>query len=247
MHSSEYSSNGFIHLPAFFSEEDMAGIEPILERFHKRWMQENSELFRTGLINSHSLTSGVSTSRVDRLGLFSFIVQGKITQLIHDIFPGPGMFLNTQLFFDPMNSSQPNYWHRDIQYNGQTVNEQRKRIAEDNVVHFRVPLKPELGIELIPGSHRNWDTDDEYEVRMSLNGKKPSDSLQNGQRIELDRRDLLVFSANMIHRGIYGKDRFTFDIIFCDATPAFSKFADRANMPDADEQAQLNSALFHLS
>ncbi len=112
-----------------------------------------------------------------------------------------------------------------------TDEEQKKAIKAENVVHFRIPLIKELGIELIPETHRKWDSKQEYEVRNSLNGKKPSDSLKTGKLIELNRTDLLIFSANMIHRGIYGNDRFSFDIIFCDNKPEILKFRDENNLP----------------
>ena len=48
----------------------------------------------------------------------------------------------------------------------------------------------------------------------------------------------------MIHRGLYGNDRFTFDIIFCDDTPEFKKFIDFKNHPTQEELKSLNSELF---
>ena len=117
-------------------------------------------------------------------------------------------------------------------------------IESRNVVHFRIPLRPEAGIEVIPGTHRIWDLPEEEAVRLSLNGHKPSDALQRGLAIPLKRGDLLVFSANMVHRGLYGGDRFAFDIIFCDDTPEFSNFIDLRNHRSGEELAFLNPAVF---
>lgn len=109
--------------------------------------------------------------------------------------------------------------------------EQKNAIKIQNVVHIRIPFIKELGIELIPKTRRKWDSKKENKVRNSLKGKKPSDSLKTGKTIALNRTDLLIFSANMIHRGIYGNDKFSFDIIFCDNNPKILKFRDKNNLP----------------
>jgi len=53
-------------------------------------------------------------------------------------------------------------------------------------------------MELIPKTHRIWDSDEEYEVINAMSNKKTSNFLKNGKLIELERTDLLLFSANMI-------------------------------------------------
>lgn len=35
----------------------------------------------------------------------------------------------------------------------------------------------------------------------------------------------------MIHKGVYGNDRFLFDIILCDNNPKTLKFRDKNNLP----------------
>ncbi len=115
------------------------------------------------------------------------------------------------------------------------IEDQQQAIKTQNVIHFRIPFKPELGIELIPSTHNKWDSMDELETRLALNGRKPNDNLKEGKTVKMNRGDLLVFSANMIHRGLYGNDRFTFDIIFCDDTTEFRTFLDQNNHPSKSE------------
>nr|WP_153395738.1 phytanoyl-CoA dioxygenase family protein [Chryseobacterium vaccae] len=239
-----YNHQGYVYLEQFFSEEELQPLEKILHTFHRAWLKDNDADYKAGAINSHSITSAQQITRQERLDLFKFISQEKISQLIHTLFPGKAIFLNTQLFFDPLNGKQSNYWHRDIQYTGMTIEEQKKNMITQNVLHFRIPLKAESGIELIPGTHREWDQEVEQETRLSINNRKPGDDLERGKKISLNRGDLLVFSANMIHRGLYGNDRFTFDIIFCDDTPEFRDFIDFKNHPAKEELPLLNTDLF---
>lgn len=244
MNTDLYHRNSYLLLQNFFKEEELKQIEPILKKFHQQWLAVFQTHFKEGLINSHSLTGSNYLTSEERLELFHFISHIKIIEVIQAIFPAKAKFLNTQLFFDPYNGEQKNYWHRDIQYTGLSIEEQKEKILHENVVHFRIPLKQELGIELIPSSHRQWDLPIEEDTRLSNNGKTPNDSLDRGRVLSLDRGDLLVFSANSIHRGLYGNERFSFDIIYCDDSPTFDAFIDSKNQPSKEELAYLNTSIF---
>ncbi len=228
MKLAQYTKYGFHHLKNFFSENELLSIEPIILKFHNSWLDKNQETYINGAINSHSLTASGKLTKQEKGILFNFICSDKVINLIE--FDAP-RFLNTQLFFDPKNSNQNNYWHRDIQYVGISEEAQKEVIKTQNVVHLRIPLKKDPGIELIPKTHRQWDSVAQYEVRNSLNNKTPSDALKEGQLIALERSDVLVFSANMIHRGTYGNNRLSLDIIYCDNDPKLLKFRDKANLP----------------
>jgi len=239
-----YQKSGYHYFQNFFTEDELQHIEKILTRFHEFWLRKNLQNFRAGAINSHSITSSSLINEEKRLDIFKFISQEKIADIISSIFPDKATFLNTQLFFDPFDTEQNNYWHRDIQYTGMSIEDQQENISRQNVIHFRIPLQHELGIELIPTTHTTWDLEEELETRLSLNGRKPSDDLKRGKAIALNRKDLLVFSANMIHRGLYGNNRFTLDIIFCDGSPYFKDFIDVKNQPSEKELKFLNKNLF---
>jgi len=72
----------------------------------------------------------------------------------------------------------------------------------------------ENGLEWVPGSHQRWDTEEELNVRLELCGHRHQECLDSGLEIPLGAGDLLVFSANLIHRGLYGKHRMALDILF---------------------------------
>lgn len=242
-----FEQNGYVFLKDFFSENELVAIEKVLVKFHEIWLHDNEISYEKGAINSHSLTKGDCLKEEEKTRLFEFITQTKFEEIRSVIFPKPPVFLNTQLFFDPKEETRKNYWHRDIQYTGMSVEDQKKAIKTQNVVHFRIPLKSERGIELIPKTHREWDLPEEFEVRNSLNGRLQSDDLKRGEIVRLNRGDLLVFSANMIHRGIYGKDRFSLDIIFCDNIPVMKSFIDKDNLPSAKILEKLiNKQLFDI-
>ena len=80
-----------------------------------------------------------------------------------------------------------------------------QKAEQNNMVslHIRIPLVKEKGVEIIPGTHKRWDTELERNVRFELNGHNNNEQLPNAKLIELDVGDILIFSSQMIHRGNY--------------------------------------------
>jgi ectoine hydroxylase-related dioxygenase (phytanoyl-CoA dioxygenase family) len=190
-------------------------------------------VYQQKAINSAYLTRRSYLEDKEREVLFTSIVDSSLLNIVEHYIPAPA-FLNTQLFFDPYNPHQPNYWHRDIQY-GQSDEVQKKAITQGDIMpHFRIPIVDETGLELIPGSHKRWDTDNEYNTRMALHGRKPSDNLANAKAISLKRGDVLVFSAKMLHRGKYGHQRFAFDVLFANEQSSYLNSVSKDCLPSHD-------------
>lgn len=237
----EYQQNGFLLRQDFFGAEELARIEPVLRKFHEDWIVKNREHYESEAINSAYITHKDDVTVQERLALFSFISSDKLLEICRSLIPAEPAFMNTQLFFNPHNTDQKNYWHRDIQYVPESLARQREMLTTSSVLHFRIPFADEPGIELIPGTHARWDDAQEFETRMGKNGRVPSDDLSGGKAVPLKRGDLLVFSANMIHRGLYGSDRFAFDIIFSSADPDLLRYVEADCLPDTTEMRQLKN------
>lgn len=229
--------NGYYVLENFLGEEELVSIERILVKFHSSWCLKNIDFYNSNAINSAYITSGEYISESERLELLKLIGSHKVVHEAQKVLGGKPCFLNSQLFFDPKNENQLNYWHRDIQYSNQKEIEQRETIerAGHEVIHLRIALRDELGIELIPGSQSKWDSDIEYDTRLENSGRRASDNLRQGEPIPLGRGDLLVFDANIIHRGLYGKNRLSFDIIFCRPDPSILQYSKSECFPKESE------------
>ncbi len=236
--------NGYYVLENFVNEENLVELEHILEKFHKSWCEKNKEFFERNAINSAYITSGEFLQPSERLCLLKFIASKNVVKEVFNVLGTNACFLNSQLFFDPYNENQANYWHRDIQYSGMDESEQRNIIEASghDVVHFRLALRDELGVELIPSSHSKWDSLEELDTRLEKAGKKPSDDISTGRCIALKRGDVLVFDANIIHRGHYGKERLSFDLLFCKEDPSILKYANVDCFPNNDELDQIDHA-----
>lgn len=224
---------GFVHLPGFFSDAALAPLRAVVQRFHTAWLMEHAAQFRAGAINSAYLTARNVLDRADRLCLFRFVAQPRVHALVAQGLTEPA-FMNTQLFFNPLNAAQANYWHRDMQYTGMSVAQQQEALTRLEVLHLRVALHAEPGLELVPGSHRRWDTAQQLAIRLQQEGHRHNEPMAEAVAVPLQPGDLLIFSANMLHRGLYGLDRLAFDILYCEREPALLAYVREDCLPAPD-------------
>lgn len=233
---------GFIYLENFLNEDELSKIEKILRKFHEAWLAKNKDLYEVrGAINSAYLTSGEFLDESERLDLLKLVGSEKIVSVAKKILGNRICFLNTQLFFNPYSSQQKNYWHRDIQYTRKPLDEQKQIIEskKTSVLHLRLPLVSEPGLELIPESHFRWDTANELETRLEMNGRASYDDLEGAEVVSLSKGDLLAFDANIVHRGLYGGDRLSLDILFCVQDEEFTKLIDKNVYPKEAELSEI--------
>jgi ectoine hydroxylase-related dioxygenase (phytanoyl-CoA dioxygenase family) len=223
MNIESYQENGYLRIKNFLTDFQVAELHKVLSDFHQLWKGKNPEFYQQQAVNSAYLTSEEFLNSQQRQLLFNCIGSAKLMRLVKHLIPEQACFLNTQLFFDPVNKQQANYWHRDPQYH-LSVEQQKAALSALEVIHFRLPVVDERGIELVPGTHKRWDSDEELDVRLEQNNRKNNEALSTGEAIELSAGDLLIFSANMIHRGLYGMDRLAFDILFCQPDASIIEF-----------------------
>ncbi|MEZ8739578.1 phytanoyl-CoA dioxygenase family protein [Photobacterium swingsii] len=235
--SNSYDEHGYFVIRNYFDEAQIASLREVVLKFHELWKADNEEFYQEEAFNSSLITGSEYLPSNDRKILFNFISSPKIMDVVDAVIPENPAFMNTQLFFNPVNPQQKDFWHRDCQYD-YDIEDQMKVILETQVLHLRVPLFNELGMEIIPGTHKRWDNEEEYNVRQEVNGKVSSDSISCGKPIALAAGDLLVFSADMIHRGLYGLDRLALDILIFDSSADYVDYVDDDCLPT---QSMLNN------
>lgn len=227
-----YIDEGYFVIRDYFNAAEIASLRKVILKFHQLWKQDNLDFYQTEeAFNSSLITGSQYLDCDDRVKLFNFISSKKIMTLVDSVVPNSPAFMNTQLFFDPFDRQQKDFWHRDCQYDFD-IEAQKKIIHGTQVLHLRVPLFDELGMELVPGTHKRWDNEEEFNVRQEENGRVSSESLSTGKQIKLAAGDLLVFSADMIHRGLYGQDRLAFDILVFDSAGDYADYVDDDCLPD---------------
>jgi ectoine hydroxylase-related dioxygenase (phytanoyl-CoA dioxygenase family) len=241
---------GYLVLRGFFDEAHVAALETTVDRVFEEWLAGNrAACIEHSMVNMHSLTSPryFEGRAAERIAFFDAIAPRRLTELLDSLFGGGIHFHNTQLFFNPLADGKLPYWHRDLQFSPIADAAQAREQERLLSLHLRIPLLHERGVELIPGSHRRWDTDTERDVRFETNGRGNSERLPGSVLIELARGDVLMFDAQMIHRGNYrlNRERRAFDICVGKAHPFITQYLDGRVLP-AQEEIQLiaNSAWY---
>lgn len=237
--NSDYNEHGYFVIRDFFNAAEISSLRKVILKFHELWKQDNAAFYREVAFNSSLITGSKYLAEDDRLTLFNFISSKKIMNIVDLVITDNPAFMNTQLFFNPVNPQLKDFWHRDCQYD-HDVDVQKKVIHETQVLHLRVPLFDELGMELVPGTHKRWDNEEEFNVRQEEKGRESNETLSTGKKIQLAAGDLLVFSADMIHRGLYGLDRLALDILVFDSAGDFVDYVDDDCLPDASMLENIN-------
>ncbi len=237
----DYARDGFFVMRNYLSSEEVFKLRNILLKFLALWSTDHEAFYRSEAFNASLITGSEYLQDHDRLTLFKFIGSEKMMSLVKSVIKDKAVFMNSQLFFNPVTLEQKDFWHRDCQYDFD-LEQQQSVIKETQVVHLRVPLFDEPGLELIPGTHKRWDTTEELNVRYEEQGRLSSDSLPMSLHIPLNVGDILVFSADMIHRGLYGMDRLAWDILVFDASGNYSDYIDPDCLPDTSMIARLDEA-----
>ena len=238
----KYEQQGYFLIKNCFTETEIIALRKVILKFYDSWKKENQIFYEEEAFNASLITGTQYLKELDRLQLFKFISSKKIMKAIESIITNKPVFMNTQLFFNPVSPEQKDFWHRDCQYD-HDLESQKVIINETQVVHLRVPLFDELGIELIPGTHKRWDNEEEFNVRQEINGRLSSDDLNEGEKVPLNAGDLLVFSADMIHRGLYGMDRLALDILVFDCAADYVDYIDEDCLPTKSMLKEIDSPL----
>jgi len=239
-----YTEQGYFVIRNYFTDAEISSLRKVVLKFHEAWKRDNAKFYREEAFNSSLITGSEYLATENRLELFNFISSTKMMAVINSVILTNPSFMNTQLFFNPVNPNQKDFWHRDCQYD-YDIEDQKKIIQESQVLHLRVPLFDELGMEIIPGSHKRWDNEEEFNIRQEQEGCMSSDSISTGKKINLSAGDLLVFSADMIHRGLYGLNRLAFDILVFDSAADYIDYVDDDCLPDSSILAKIkNPSLF---
>ncbi|MEW6984504.1 phytanoyl-CoA dioxygenase family protein [Colwelliaceae bacterium 6471] len=236
----QYDENGYILVRNFFTLDEVLALTYHVDSVYQPWVEQNrTTIIAERLVNMHSLTHKryFKNNLGQRVKFFETLTPLKLTEFVQRIFGDDIYFHNTQLFFSPSNKKRHPYWHRDLQYSVLPDEEQKREQQHMLTLHIRIPLIKEQGIELIPGSHKTWDTDLQHNVRFEKQGHSSEETLANSTSIGLDVGDILLFNAQMLHRGIYKNhsSRKALDLCIGNYHPLTAPFLDKDILPNNGE------------
>jgi hypothetical protein len=222
-----WQENGYLILRNAFDPARIKSLREICESTFEQWKRES---FKDGepfgycyepkawnLI--HLNHPKYHTQQPERLAhLLDAVADPLVLKIIAQLFREDAVMMQCNLYIDPPGEGFIGSWHRDAQFfPGTDDAKERRDVAEEadppRELHMHIPLVPTAATEVVPGSHRRWDSDEELQVRRNnpINGKMPA-----AMSIKLEPGDLAFFHVNSIHRGLYklGVPRRTIAVTF---------------------------------
>lgn len=97
---------GFLVLKDFFQKDELNSLQHVILDFHASWKQKNADFYNKRAINSAYLTGNMHLDDFQRIRLFQFIAGSHLMSLVDRLFASRAAFMNTQLFFDPVDAHQ---------------------------------------------------------------------------------------------------------------------------------------------
>lgn len=237
----QFSTDGFLYCPQLLSPKNIDVFREAIHPIYRKWLSTAGENCRTNFVNMSGLTHPkYFNNSIERISFFKILIENNIYSLLQKLFNEEILFHNTQLFFNPTDPHTQPYWHRDLQFSSHSSSTQAKSLRQLRSLHVRIPLLPELGVAIVPGSHKRWDTDEELAVRNSRHNRAMS--LQNERRFFLEPGDVFIFHSESIHRGIYaGNDqRLSLDLCLGKPHPLTEDYFDAELSPTWQEYHKIS-------
>lgn len=234
-----WREEGYIIVRQLYSPERVSWLRQACERILNQWRVLSPETGRPGGDPESTSMRHLNHSAYfqnDPNGLremLASIADPKVLALCRGLFGAEPLFRCTSLFMNPTTQSLDGNWHRDSQFlfPDETI-EREKLVAANGIsdhIQLQVALVPSDDIEFVPGSHRRWDTPEEYHVRRADEGANNRSEMPNALRVALEPGDAVGFNAYGLHRGRYHSDRLrrTFMLTFTDSRVPLSDYFSR--------------------
>ncbi len=227
--------DGVIVVRGLYSPERVALLSEICERVLKAWRTRSPETGDPGEPEANSMRhlNHPAYFEGDPDGLremLASIADQKALDLCRVLFDSEPLFRCTSLFMNPATQQLDGNWHRDSQFlfADETV-ERQKILAKHGIsdhIQLQIALAPSDDIEYVPGSHRRWDTPEEYAIRRADAGANNRSPIPGAIRIALEPGDAVGFNAFGLHRGRYHSNRLrrTFMLTFTDSRTPISDY-----------------------
>lgn len=253
-----WQEDGCIIVPELIHAGRAARLADIVEPVLSQWRIANPETGKPGGGPDATVMRHLnhpeyfrSAERPDLVALLQAVADPAVLNVCHEILAASPLFRCTSLFMNPQIHSSDGNWHRDSQFHHPDEDEEQAAIAAGGElgrsVQLQIALVPSDDVEVVPGSHRRWDTEAEYAIRRAdAQNNSRSNSMPGARRVALGAGDAVAFNPLALHRGRYHTDkrRRTLMLTYTSATyPRFDYFSDQpwfetdGYLEDLDEPA----------
>ena len=243
-----WQRDGYLVVPGLLSAARAARLATIVEPVLAQWRDCNPETGEPGGGPDATVMRHLNhpeyfsqERRADLVDLLQTVADPAVLDVCGAILGAEPLFRCTSLFMNPQDGTKDGNWHRDSQFHHPDEEQEKQAIAAGGdlgrSVQLQVALVPSDDVEVVPGSHRRWDTEAEYAIRRADGQKNNrSNAMPGALRVALGAGDAVAFNPLALHRGRYHADKPRRTLMLTYTSAAHPRFDYFSNQPwfDAD-------------
>lgn len=217
--NAQYVETGMIFVPRIIDAELVSSLRVIAEHCLCQWRCKANAAGKTPDANEsvmrHLNHPGYYPGRREWLATFlDFLADPRIVGVVREVLGDEVLFRASSLFMNPLTQGNDGNWHRDSQFGHLDLEKEKAAVLKEGErlastrrssgIQLQIALIPSNHSQFVPGSHRRWDTDDEFYIRHS-NGQKycHSNLMPGATTTHQEPGDAAAFHYNGLHRGSY--------------------------------------------
>ena len=206
----QYEAIGYVIIPQLFDLRQIIELKIIADRVLNQWIRQSFPTRQRpdkktfDLFKRLEYFAGCSEHLAY---LLDAIADERILSILQCICDRQLLFNGIVYFVNPTETSWRGDWHRDGQAIAPNDKIEQTRIFNSSFVRVHLALVDDNFLEIVPGSHRRWDTSHELATRKGRGKSMNSDDMSGSQRIWLKPGDAVFFDGYSIHRGNYLANR----------------------------------------
>ena len=213
----QWREQGFVLVREFLPQEQTQLFKEICEHALQQWLQNGSPDHEGGgnpaWFMRHINQPEFFRDRPEQLTkLLDLAADPRVLEIVRMMLGEEPIFYCTSLWFNPRTGNIDGDWHRDTQFLTKSDEEEQDmlfgRIPTTTGVQVQIALIASADVEIVPGSHRRWDTPEEYHVRKADHAAHArTEQMPGASRVALEPGDAVAFNPCIMHRGRYHADK----------------------------------------
>ena len=210
--------DGYIVVRNLFSPARAQSILAVCDEVLRQWRIEDPQTgVQGGRDDAHAMRhlnhpAYANGERARLHQMLDAVADANVLSVCSSILEETPLFRCTSLFMNPQLVSEDGSWHRDSQFLTPDIEAEKESVAASQdsgeAIQLQVALVPSADVEFVPGSHRRWDSPEEFAIRRADDGSNSqSNEMPEALRIELEPGDAMAFNPHGLHRGRYHVDK----------------------------------------
>ena len=222
----QWEREGYLVLPGLFDPERAARLRRVCDGIMQQFLTRDAQSGSPGNPDGHCMR------HLNHPAYFADFPPQHFTDLMdacadelllgvaRAILDEAALFRCTTYWFNPRTKHEDGNWHRDTQFVTKSEADEKQMLEQHwsknaSAIQLQVALAPSEDIQVVPRSHKRWDTPEEYSIRRADNmAHNRSNAMPGAWGVALQPGDAALFNPDCLHRGRYHTDKLRRTLMF---------------------------------